>query len=253
VPSADGRCKAFSAAPDCIAWPMAVGMVVVERLSTPASTGTRCWPWWRSARSTRRPSTADPPQRPVPATGPSWPLSLATAVLRPADVDAVPSAANGTGTRLGDPLEVPARMTAYGQDPAGGPAAVSWLGQVLTWAPPRPPWAAVSQEGAGLRTACLPPTLHVYEPSPHSTAAGDVRLAGRAVPWPDGEKPLRSGVRVRDPRTPAHVILEVLPRPGRRAKPPSARPSRAWTPTWCRGWCRPDGGALEGQGSPAGS
>src|SRR5207253_10177824 len=121
--------------------------------------------------------------------------------------------AHGTGTSLGDPIEVNA-ATVYG---AGRPAQQPLLiGSVKTNFGHLEAAAGI----AGLIKAVLalvqeaiPPHLHFKQPNPHIPwQVLPIEVPTRLTPWPRGPRPRRAGISSFGVSgTNAHLIIEEAP------------------------------------------
>ncbi len=150
--------------------------------------------------------------------------ALALARIEPGSVGYVET--HGTGTPLGDPIEIAALTQAFRAAAGRGGGGSCALGSIKTNLGHLGSAAGVLgliKAVLALEREAIPPSLHFQAPNPRiDLAGGPFYVASRLVPWPRGPRPRRAGVSSFGiGGTNVHVVLEEAPLP---TPPPASRP-----------------------------
>ncbi|RBM13612.1 polyketide synthase, partial [Streptomyces sp. PT12] len=216
----DGRCRAYAADADGFGLAEGVGLVVLERLSDAVRWGRRVWGVVRGSAVNQDGASNGLSAPSGVAQGRVVWEALGRAGVGVGGVDVVEG--HGTGTRLGDPVEVGALVGVYGRGGGGGGV---WLGSLKSnvgHAQAAAGVGGVIKMVMALRCGVLPRTLWVGgggsgAGSGAGAGAGSglvewsgsgVRLLEESVVWPEVGRPRRAGVSSFGiSGTNAHLIL----------------------------------------------
>ena len=210
--SADGRCKTFDAAADGYVRSEGCGILVLKRLSDADRDGDPICAVIRGSAVNQDGASSG---LTVPNGGAQQRL-IATALSRAGvagrDVDYLE--AHGTGTSLGDPIEVQAAAAAYGagRDP-NRPLLIGSAKTNIGHLESAAGIAGLIKVVLSLQHDVLPQNLHFENPSPHIPWASlPVRVVDKALPWHANGRPRRAGVSSFGfSGTNAHVLIEEAP------------------------------------------
>lgn len=207
-----GRCKTFDASADGYVRSEGCGILVLKRLSDAERDGDRiCAVIPGSAVNQDGASSG----LTVPNGGAQQRLIgsvLARAGLTGGDIDYLE--AHGTGTPLGDPIEVQAAAAAYGDSrDADRPLLMGSVKTNIGHTESASGAAGLIKVVLSLQHEVLPQSLHFDEPSPHIPWDSlPVRVVDTAMPWRTNGRPRRAGVSSFGfTGTNAHVLVEEAP------------------------------------------
>ncbi|MBY0277005.1 acyltransferase domain-containing protein, partial [Candidatus Binatia bacterium] len=211
--SPDGRCKAFDASANGYGRGEGCGVVVLKRLADALDDRDRIW-------AVIRGSAINQDGRSAGITAPKASsqvrvirAALATAGVRPEEIGCIE--AHGTGTPLGDPIEVEALTEAIGQPRAdGGRCALGTAKTNLGHLEAAAGIAGLIKSALVLHHEAIPPSLHFERPNPEISFDGTPFFVPREiVPWPaHGPRRLVGVSSFGFSGTNAHVVLEEAPR-----------------------------------------
>lgn len=207
-----GRCKTFDASADGYVRSEGCGILVLKRLSDAVRDGDRVCAVIPSSAVNQDGASSG---LTVPNGGAQQRLisaALARAGLAGGDVDYLE--AHGTGTALGDPIEVQAAGAVYGAArDAGRPLLIGSVKTNIGHLESASGVAGLIKVVLSLQHELLPQSLHFETPSPHIPWDSlPVRVVDKATPWQANGKPRRAGISSFGfTGTNAHVLIEEAP------------------------------------------
>ncbi|WAC93230.1 type I polyketide synthase [Mycobacterium sp. Aquia_213] len=218
-----GKCKTFDASADGYVRSEGCGILVLKRLSDAERDGDRVLAVIPGSAVNQDGASSG---LTVPNGGAQQRLiraALTRAGLAGGDVDYLE--AHGTGTPLGDPIEVQAAAAAYGGSrDADRPLLMGSVKTNIGHTESASGAAGLIKVVLSLQHELLPQSLHFDTPSPHIPWDSlPVRVVGESTPWQANGRPRRAGVSSFGfTGTNAHVLIEEAPA---RAGSPTQGPS----------------------------
>lgn len=207
-----GRCKTFDASADGYVRSEGCGILVLKRLSDAQRDGDRICAVIPGSGVNQDGASSG---LTVPNGGAQQRLIgsvLARAGLTGGDVDYLE--AHGTGTPLGDPIEVQAAAAAYGGSrDADRPLLMGSVKTNIGHTESASGAAGLIKVVLSLQHETLPQSLHFDNPSPHIPWDSlPVRVVDKAIPWQTNGRLRRAGVSSFGfTGTNAHVLVEEAP------------------------------------------
>ncbi|MFE7740875.1 SDR family NAD(P)-dependent oxidoreductase [Nocardia sp. NPDC057455] len=210
--AADGRCKSFDARADGVVWSDGAGMLVLKRLADAQRDGDRVLALVRG-------SAVNSDGRSQGLSAPNGPAqerviraALADASVEAGDIEYVET--HGTGTALGDPIEVNALASVLGEGRTE--TAPLWIGSVksnLGHTQAAAGIANIIKVIESMRHERIPASLHFRSGNPHiDWDSIAVRVVAEQRPWQRSRRPRRAGVSAFGiSGTNAHVVIEEAP------------------------------------------
>ena len=208
--SPDGRCATFDAAANGYVRGEGCGIVVLKRLAEAEADGDRIWAVVRGSAINQDGAS---PGLTVPS-GPAQERviadALARAGIRPHEVDYLE--AHGTGTEVGDPIELEAAAAAYGKGRAADrPLLIGSVKTNIGHLESTAGVAGVIKTALALKQGVIPKHLHFREPTPAvDWEEMSLQVTAEATEWPrHPDHPPRAGVSGFGwSGTNAHLVVE---------------------------------------------
>ncbi|GAA6619606.1 type I polyketide synthase [Scytonema sp. NUACC26] len=210
--SPDGRCKTFDAAADGFGRGEGCGVVVLKRLSDAVASRDNILAVIRGSAINHD----------GPSTGLTVPNGLAqqklilkalkNAKVEPSEVSYVET--HGTGTALGDPIEVESLGTIFGKERSqDNPLVIGSVKTNIGHLEAAAGVASLIKVVLSLQHKEIPPHLHFKQPNPHvNWDELPVVVPKSSMPWLAGEKRRLAGVSSFGMSgTNAHIVLEEAP------------------------------------------
>ena len=211
--SPDGKCRAFDASANGFVRGEGCGIVVLKRLSDAESDGDRIWgvilgsALNQDGTSTGLTVPNETAQAGVIAE------ALRRAGVAPSEVDYLE--AHGTGTEVGDPIELNAAAEIYGRGrELDRPLLVGSVKTNIGHLEPAAGVAGLMKAVLSMQHGAVPKHLHFREPNPRVDWDGlPLQIASEMTQWPlHPDRPRRAGISAYGwSGTNAHVIVEGYP------------------------------------------
>ena len=214
--SPDGRCATFDAAANGYVRGEGCGIVVLKRLDEAQADGDRIWGVIRATALNQDGASPGLTVPSRPAQEKCIKAALARAGIEPARVDYLE--AHGTGTPVGDPIELEATAAAYGR--GRDPERPLLIGSVKTnigHLESAAGVAGVIKTILAMKHRVIPKHLHFRTPNPEMDWDRlPLRVTAESTPWPiSDDHPPTAGVSGFGwSGTNAHVVLEGYGVPG---------------------------------------
>ncbi|BBX45814.1 hypothetical protein GCM10009641_72270 [Mycobacterium cookii] len=207
----DGQCKTFDAAANGYVRSEGCGVVVLKRLSDAVRDGDSILALVRgSAVNQDGPSSGQ--------TVPSGPAqqavlraALASARVQPSEIDYIE--AHGTGTALGDPIELDALSAVFGERDQSAPLVLGSVKTNMGHLENSAGIAGFIKTVLSINHGYIPRHLHFTALTPNAGAgASKFTIAADGMEWPAVSRPRRAGVSSFGVSgTNAHVVIEQAP------------------------------------------
>ena len=214
--SASGRCRPFDAAADGFVRGEGCGMVVLKRLADAQSHGDRIWAVLRGSAVNQSGASAGLTVPNGPAQERVIEEALSRAGIPPSEVDYLET--HGTGSEMGDPIEVRAAAAVYGRGrDADRPLLIGSVKPNIGHLESAAGVTSLIKVVLAMQEMVIPPQPDFRSPSPLiEWDKLPVRVASEATEWPNVPgRPPRAGVSAFGiSGANAHAVVEGYGEPG---------------------------------------
>ena len=208
--SGSGRCRTFDAAADGFVRGEGCGMVVLKRLSDAEADGDRIWGVVRGSAVNQNGASAALTVPNGTAQEQLFEEALARAGIAPAEMDYLE--VHGTGSELGDPIEIRAAAQVYGRGrDLERPLLLGTVKTNIGHLESAAGVAGLIKVLLAMNRSVIPKHLHFDSPNPHiEWDKLPVRVATEATGWPRAPgRPPRAGISAFGiSGTNAHLVVE---------------------------------------------
>jgi acyl transferase domain-containing protein/thioesterase domain-containing protein/acyl carrier protein len=212
--SPDGQCHAFDHRAQGTVFGSGAGAVALRRLEDAIADGDHIWAVIKgSAINNDGAAKAGYLAPSVDGQAEAVSMAMTAARVAPGSVDYVEC--HGTGTYLGDPIEVSALTQAFGDGDRAAPCRIGSVKTNIGHLDTAAGVASLIKVALALHHRQMPPSLGYEAPNPAiDFENGPFRVNDRLTDWPDPGHPRRAGVNsLGVGGTNAHVVLEQAPEP----------------------------------------
>ncbi len=220
----DGQCKTFDASANGYVRGEGCGILALKRLADAEADGDRIW---GVIRGTALNQDGASPGLTVP-NGAAQERVIAAALeragVRASDIDYLE--AHGTGTEVGDPIEIDATAAVYGRGrDAGRPLLIGSVKTNIGHLESAAGSAGLIKTVLAINRGLIPRHLHFHNPNPEMDWERlPLQVTAEPTPWPaNADRPPLAGVSGFGwSGTNAHIVLEGYPSPDGAAPAPDA-------------------------------
>ncbi len=209
--SPDGQCKTFDAGADGYVRSEGCGVVVLKRLSDALADGDRVLAVVRGSAVNQDGASSGQTVPNGPAQQALMRQALAASRLTPGDIDYIE--AHGTGTALGDPIELDALSQVFGDRNGSAPLVLGSVKTNLGHLESAAGIAGFIKTVLSVKHGHIPKHLNFEKLTPHAgEGASQFTIASEAMEWPNSARPRRAGISSFGASgTNAHVVVEQAP------------------------------------------